>query len=153
MKEVYGDVIKMAKEGQFDLIVHGANCFNVMGAGVARQIAKEFPGAYEADRLTTAEDRTKLGSISTYFDEGHKVYIVNAYTQYEMGGERAVSYDAIDDCFKEIANRYFGLKVGYPAIGAGLGGGQWNIIREIIDYRLKDMDHALVIYQPQSENV
>ena len=35
MNIVKGDLIKSAKEGQFDVIIHGCNCFNTMGAGIA----------------------------------------------------------------------------------------------------------------------
>ena len=34
----------------------------------------------------------------------------------------------------------------YPLIGAGLTGGDWNIISKIIDEELIDVDHTLVLY-------
>jgi O-acetyl-ADP-ribose deacetylase (regulator of RNase III) len=49
MKKVKGDLIKLAKEGAFDLIIHGCNCFGTMGAGIARTIKSQFPVAYTAD--------------------------------------------------------------------------------------------------------
>lgn len=33
MKYIIGDLLKLADDGQFDVIVHGCNCFNTMGAG------------------------------------------------------------------------------------------------------------------------
>ena len=41
-QEVNGNLIKMALEGQFDVIVHGCNCHSTMGAGLAPQMAKVF---------------------------------------------------------------------------------------------------------------
>jgi len=38
MKIVNGDLIKMALAGEFDVIVHGSNCFCNFGAGIAKQI-------------------------------------------------------------------------------------------------------------------
>lgn len=49
MKTVHGNLIKMALEGKFDVIIHGCNCFNTFGAGIALQIKRIFPDAYEAD--------------------------------------------------------------------------------------------------------
>jgi O-acetyl-ADP-ribose deacetylase (regulator of RNase III) len=46
MKVTEGDLIKKAKEGEFDLIVHGCNCFCTMGGGIAKGIKREFPEAY-----------------------------------------------------------------------------------------------------------
>jgi len=39
---IKGNLITLAKKGEFDVIVHGCNCLNVMGAGIAKQIKKTF---------------------------------------------------------------------------------------------------------------
>ena len=41
-QEIEGDLIKLAKEGAFDVITHGCNCFCTMGAGIAPQMAETF---------------------------------------------------------------------------------------------------------------
>jgi len=33
MKTIQGNLIHLAQDGEFDLIVHGCNCFCTMGAG------------------------------------------------------------------------------------------------------------------------
>ena len=53
MKEVTGDLVKLAKNGEFDVIVHGCNCECIMGGGIAKQIRQAFPTAYDADRGTS----------------------------------------------------------------------------------------------------
>ena len=61
MKQRNGDLIRMFSGGEFDLIVHGCNCFHTMGAGIAGTIAKQFPYAAKVDRECTAYgDITKL---------------------------------------------------------------------------------------------
>lgn len=40
--EIKGDLIELAKQGKFDVIAHGANCFCTMGSGIAPQMAKAF---------------------------------------------------------------------------------------------------------------
>jgi O-acetyl-ADP-ribose deacetylase (regulator of RNase III) len=52
MKVVTGDLLKLALEGHFDVIVHGCNCQCAMGAGIALSIKNQFPEAYEADLRT-----------------------------------------------------------------------------------------------------
>ena len=39
------------------------------------------------------------------------------------------------------------MKIGYPAIGAGLAGGNWEIISGIIDEELKGENHTFVEYE------
>ena len=41
-QEVEGDLIKLALKGNFDVIVHGCNCFCTMKAGIAPLMAKTF---------------------------------------------------------------------------------------------------------------
>lgn len=95
-------------------------------------------------------DRHKLGTISlAEVVRGSKgITIVNAYTQYRYGGGVVnVDYDAIDSCFKRIRTLFSGsnLSIGYPLIGCGLAGGDWSIVRPIIDKNLEGMMHYLVI--------
>ena len=67
MKRIEGDLIQKAKDGEFDLIVHGCNCFCTMGAGIAKQIKKNFPQAFEEDLKTEKGDHGKLGTITFRF--------------------------------------------------------------------------------------
>lgn len=146
MKKVKGDLIRLAKQGKFDVIVHGCNCFNQMGAGIAAQISKEFPLAYEIDKKTQRGDRGKLGKYSSAkLDSG--LTVVNAYTQYDYGSKgQHVDYEAMREVFKRIKQDFSGQRIGYPKIGAGLAGGDWEKIERIINEELEGEDHTLVIF-------
>lgn len=152
MQVLEGDLIQLALAGRFDVIVHGANCFCTMGAGIARQIRTTFPEAYRADCETGRGDRDKLGTYSWAAIErrGRRFVVVNAYTQYGFGGPQAnVDYDAVARVMKELRSRFDGKRIGYPMIGAGLGGGDWERIAGIIDGALSGQDHTLVRLPPR----
>jgi O-acetyl-ADP-ribose deacetylase (regulator of RNase III) len=148
MKIIKGDLLNLALEGKFDVIVHGCNCFHNFGAGIALQILKRFPIVFEQDKKTVYGDRNKLGSISfCTVPLGRGFVAVNAYTQYACGvGKRQVDYIALRNCFKCIKKEFTGYRIGYPLIGAGLAGGDWDIISEIINNELGNEDHTLVEY-------
>jgi O-acetyl-ADP-ribose deacetylase (regulator of RNase III) len=151
MKIVEGDLITLALAGQFDVIVHGCNCFCTMGAGVALAIQEEFPEAYAADLVTNKSDRKKLGdfSFATVKRNEHDITIVNGYTQFHFHGESVlVDYDAVQRLFKKVKQQFSGKRIGYPKIGAGLAGGDWERISQIIEQELADEDHCLVVYSP-----
>lgn len=151
MKTTKGDLIKLAKAGEFDLIVHGCNCYCAMGAGIAKGIKAEFPEAYEVDQQTKSGDRSKLGdcTFAEVETDGRKLIVVNAYTQFDFrGGGALVDYDAVRSCMKWIAKNYPDHRIGLPKIGAGLAGGDWEKISRIIDEELGDADVTLVEYQP-----
>lgn len=161
MKSIEGNIIKLAKQGRYDVIVQGCNCFCTMGAGLAMKLKNEWPQVEKVDKETRWGAHEKLGHISiareivypsddTY---DHKVlYIVNGYTQYEYGtNTRKVNYEAVANVFEKIRYRWDKskdlIKIAYPMIGCGLAGGHWPIIREIIDHTLEGFDHELVIYK------
>ncbi|MBB6613161.1 macro domain-containing protein [Pontibacter sp. Tf4] len=152
MKTVKGDLVKKALRNEFDLIIHGCNCFCTMGAGIAKTIKQEFPEAYKADLATSKGDKSKLGSISSadITVNGKNLKVVNAYTQYEWRGKGVkADYEAIRSAFKAIKENFSGLRMAYPAIGAGLAGGNWEIISQIINEELAGEDHTMVIFDKE----
>ena len=138
MKYVKGDIVELAKTGQYNIIMHGCNCFCNMGSGVAVAIRKQWPGAYAADLKTEKGSPLKLGAYSIYFDEEYSVSIVNAYTQYTYGrtGQRYVDYAAIKQVCQTFSKSRCHILI--PKIGAGLGGGDWAVIEKIFDHYLGD---------------
>jgi O-acetyl-ADP-ribose deacetylase (regulator of RNase III) len=65
-QEIQGDLIRLAKQGTFDVITHGCNCFCTMGAGIAPQMANEFG---------CDEFKMELESYKDYDEEGEE-YVV-----------------------------------------------------------------------------
>ena len=151
MKTIQGDLLKLAAEGHFDVILHGCNCMCAMGAGIAKQIRATFPAAYEADCETEAAARDKLGTISQAIVQcgEHTLTVVNGYTQYHWKGpDGRADYEAIRGVMQQVKSQFSGQRIGYPKIGAGLAGGDWEIISAIIVEELEGEDHTLVEYVP-----
>lgn len=143
MKYITGDLIEQSEE--FDVIVHGRNCFCTMGAGIALQIKYKFPEAHMVDIQTQYGNKDKLGTIT--YTKNTKPIIVNAYTQYKYTRDDVdADYNAIRTCMKEIKNKFNGKKIGMPLIGAGLAGGDWNKISKIIEEELSGEDVTIVKY-------
>lgn len=153
MQILRGDLVKLAKSKYFNVIVHGANCFVVFGAGIAKQIKDQLPAAYEADCQTVNGDRNKLGSYSAarYND----LTVVNAYTQFDTAPGINADYDAIRSVMAKIKQDFHGSRIGLPMIGAGLAGGDWRIISQIIDEELAGEDVTLVLWDgdPSTEDL
>lgn len=147
MKTVQGNLVKMVKNGEFDIIIHGANIHNTMGSGIAAEIRRELPEMWAADQATIQSDIRKLGHFSIaqlvkYQTETGNPFIdrpfgINLYTQATMGGPGVhIDYEAFERGMYGInmmfANYPIKPKFGIPKIGAGLGGGDWDRIVEII---------------------
>lgn len=140
MKKVTGDLVALALDGEFDVIVHGCNCRRVMGAGVAAELRRVFPEVYALDRLTR-EGSSKLGEITTVVT--HRIHgnttrglaIVNAYTQDRYGtDEKHLDERALSSCLVRVDNLFGGgaLRIGMPLIGCGRAGGDWATLKRVM---------------------
>lgn len=147
MQVIQGDLLRLAMEGRFDVIVHGCNCQCQMGKGIALSIKQQFPEAYAADLATVKGDRAKLGTLSTarVSRPTARFTVVNAYTQFHWRGSGVLAdTGAISAVFARIRSEFAGQRIGYPRIGAGLARGDWTAIAAIIDDALDGQDHTLV---------
>ena len=129
LKHTKGNLIDLAEQGEFNIIIHGCNCHHTMGSGIAREIRERYPQAYAADLETPKSDRAKLGRYSVAPTETFA--IVNAYTQYDFmpRGQDHFEYEAFQQILDEFAERAeenageIVLSFGFPYIGMGLAGG------------------------------
>ncbi|HOO96902.1 MAG TPA: macro domain-containing protein [Caldisericia bacterium] len=147
MKIIDGDLLKLAEQGLFDVVVHGCNCHHAMGGGIARQISAVWPEALEADKTTPFGDPGKLGSISQVEIQrnGNSFTVVNGYTQFHPGAD--LRYDALREVFQNIKREFPGKKIGFPKIGAGIAGGNWERIKGIIEEELEGEECWVVVFR------
>lgn len=129
---IKGDLFKT----DIPVLVHGCNCLGAFGAGVALHMSRNYPKSkVEYSKLCSQfKDHPEklLGTYQKVVD-GDKT-IINAFTQFSFGGSgRKVSYDAITTIFELLNQEYAGKEIALPKIGAFLGGGNWDIIAQIID--------------------
>ena len=141
MNYVTGNIITMGLNKEFDILVHGCNCFNTMGSGLANQIKKHFEGAYTIDQSTSRGDRNKLG---TYTYAVYNPIIVNAYTQYDYGtdGKDRFEYEAFSLILDKLKFQWSNKHFGFPLIGCGLAGGNESKIVTMI----QEFDRKISFY-------
>lgn len=146
VKEIKGDIF----DSKCDMIIHGCNCIGGFGAGIALSIAKKYPLAKTAYFNKFKNTGWHLGEIQVVDCEDRK--IINAATQFNYGspksGEVYADYPAIKKCFK-LAKQYakaHGLSIATPKIGAGLAGGNWEIIKKIIEDEFSDYEISIYYY-------
>lgn len=139
-----GDLLK----SDCTVIMHQANCFKTMGAGIAKSISKLYPAVDQADKdyPDNAEDR--LGKFS--YAIVNKITIANLYGQYHYGRGKQTNYEALENSIDKFliyakTNKNIDItKIGVPKIGAGLAGGNWNLIEGILNRQ--SQKHGIDIY-------
>lgn len=158
MKIVKGDLIEMAKLGEFNYIMHGCNCFNMMGAGIAKTIANEFPEVSRTDALTSRGSIYKLGNYTTTkVFAATEFQIVNLYTQY-TGGPDFKIWALQSALYKFRMSRTIGEYdeppiVGVPWIGCGIGGGNKKEVEKVLKEFSNHVNLVVVEYATEPEEV
>lgn len=152
-----GDLIEAAKSGEINVFAHGANCYCTMGSGIAPLIKEAFPKMYAADLKTEKGDKSKLGTCTMAFLNGGSLAGFNLYSQYGYNrrkqGLRDLDYNALYDSMvemKKLLQSYTDgpmdtYRIGFPKLGAGLAGGDWNVIEAMIKSVFWDCDVTVYI--------
>lgn len=163
-KEDLFEIMKKHVAGGYPMIVmHGCNMQGRMGSGFAKLVHEYVPYVYtqyhEALTPDNYEDMPKLGDIVVAQSKG--ILFINALTQdnYGYDSKRYMNYGALAKACMET-NKYlknnpeilkqFTTSVGcylyMPKIGCGLGGGDWNIVKEILE-QCFDSDISIKVYE------
>lgn len=160
MKIIQSDITKI----ETGVIIQQVNCQNAMGAGVARAICEKWPVVKEnyhkfcdlGSRMSpNFRDLGLLGEIQEItVQKDPEIIVINVFGQLSYGnaaktGKRYTDYGALKTAFTEI-NRNL-IRGGYSQksgaalpfyipkfFGAGLGGGDSEIIHRLIEYYLPD---------------
>jgi O-acetyl-ADP-ribose deacetylase (regulator of RNase III) len=153
---VDGDLIHMAKHGLIDILVHGCNCYQTMGAGFAKKIATAFPAAKQADLDSGEVGFIQLGNWSwskniIKFPLGNTeiLTILNAYTQVTYGndGIDRFEYGAFQCILGKLLHFAKGETIGFNEIGMGLAGGDRKRITAMLeDFATKYVGKVILVH-------
>lgn len=138
LKHNKGNLLDLAEAGEFDVVVHGCNCFCKMGGGIAKEIRERYPEVAAVDTVTSCGDYYKLGNWTTenVIRKNGSVdfHVINAYTQYNMStGEDVFEYAAFELILQKLSHLYGTKRFGFPYIGMGLAGGNKERIMAMLE--------------------
>ncbi|CDQ41864.1 macro domain-containing protein [Virgibacillus salexigens] len=152
---VQGDLL----ESDCTVIAHQCNCFNTMGAGIAKQIKNKYPLAYVMDQQAPYSPMDRLGEVTFAFYDSPPLLIFNLYGQYSYGKGRHTDYNALSNSISKmmrtiqsmpehVRQEFPFVKVGVPyGLGSGLAGGYWNKVKLILDYYSEEFKIDIFAYK------
>jgi O-acetyl-ADP-ribose deacetylase (regulator of RNase III) len=124
-----------------NVLVHVCNRQGTMGAGIARQIAEEYPAAAFVDQEAFKNGSNHLGTFTSVAVSGGTKRIVNLYAQTEFGTEtRQLDYEALYTglerlraILEDAAKQGRIYRVAMPWLGCGLAGGSKRVVAAMIE--------------------
>lgn len=154
---VVGDLL----QSDCEVIAHQANCFSKMYSGIAGQIRKIYPDAVKADEEFPFKPALRLGGCSfcdTVGTNGLHKRVYNLYGQYSMGTDKQhTDYKALESALDTMMihlekSGMSNVKIGVPwRMGCGLGGGDWNVVEEILKRVSERHRRDIYIYQREQD--
>ena len=134
MRQIEKDILTV-EEG---VICHQVNCRKVMGAGLAAAIRKKWPKVYKEYMNT----EPSIGVVHVV-QVDDKLFVANLYAQNFYGrGKQHTDYDALRECLKTLRRSFDLGQIYLPyQIGCGLGGGDWEVVKSIME---KDTPDAII---------
>jgi len=135
-----------------EAIINTVNCVGVMGAGLALQFKNRYPDNYKAYKEACKRNEVVPGKMFVYSLDGDNTpkYIVNFPTKRHWKNPSYLEdiETGLEDLVQVIQQR--GIKsIAVPALGAGLGGLDWNEVREQIEKYLGPLeDVKVVVFNP-----
>ena len=147
---IEGDLFAGVKKALLDpelsvFIPHICNNKGGWGAGFVIPLGKNYPLAREAYREWDEENsycfvpkykklEFALG-VTQALDVEKRVVVFNMVAQKGFGPGRAVRYNALVSCMDsvyEYIKDFIKPQIHAPMFGAGLGGGNWEIIEQLV---------------------
>ncbi len=139
LTETTGDLFTVAYELNVDAIAHGVNCQGAMHAGIADKFRRKWPDMFEQYRILCNNKNLKPGQAFIYKTNGKFIY--NLATQQFVGPNAKLEY--VHDAF--TAMQIHALKnnvssLAIPRIAAGIGGLNWDDVRNTIEHVCIDIN-------------
>ena len=141
---VQGDIFSSSAQ----VITNTVNCVGAMGAGIALEFKKRFPEMYADYKSKCDQNQVRPGT--PYLWESDQVQILNFPTKRHW---QENSYlEDIETGLKYLSENYQSMGIqtlALPPLGCGLGGLQWNDVKNLIERYLGEIsDLEVFVYEP-----
>ena len=142
------DAVKCVKENDNTVLFHVCNDRGVMGAGIAKQVAKEFPTAYDNYVLHYGQfGEHCLGmSVPSFCGKVINLIAQRKYINYDASckhGLRYIDYGAFQSCIDHVDLAPNTTIVIPYNMGAGLAGGNFIVVMELLLWGLEDFNFVI----------
>lgn len=143
-----GDIL----DADAEALVNTVNCVGVMGRGIALQFKKKFPENFKCYKRACDAGELQPGVMLVH-DMGKMFnprYVINFPTKNHWRGKSTI--EDIESGLQVLVNEVTIRKIksiAIPPLGCGLGGLDWNIVKELIADAFEFVeDVRVLVFEP-----
>lgn len=146
-----GDATQPAGTGP-RVVPHICNDVGGWGAGFVVALSRRWKEPEQAYRRLIGRPGLYLGAVQTVEVEP-KLWVANMVAQHGIGrrpdGSPPIRYGALRNCLAKVAlfAQQHNASIHAPKFGAGLAGGDWDIIEQIIREELVALGLNVTVYE------
>ncbi len=135
-----------------NVLVNAVNTVGVMGGGIAAEFKRKYPDYFAAYKVQCDLGYLSFGGQIIEYAVSDGFYILSLASKKHWRNPSKYSYvcrgiqkarlfmdDYVDEC-KSIA---------IPALGCGLGGLDWNVVRPLIEEAFEGYEGTVYLYSPK----
>lgn len=144
-------------EADAEALVNPVNCVGVMGRGLALQFKHAWPANFVAYRQACEAGRVRPGQVFVFSTNQPRIgrFILNFPTKRHWRDRSRIEdiESGLVSLVHEVESRQI-RSIALPALGAGLGGLPWPVVRAAIETALANLDGVAVqVFQPGQDRM
>ena len=147
MKFTKGNILESTAEA----LVNTVNTVGVMGKGVALQFKERFPDNFAQYVSACKRGEVTIGKM--FVTNANSIinpkWIFNFPTKKHWMHKSSYEYikSGIEDLVIQVKEKNI-KSIAIPPLGAGQGGLDWQIVKDILSERLSHLNMEIIIYEP-----
>lgn len=140
-------------EAKVEALVNTVNCVGIMGKGIALQFKQAFPENFKAYAQACKSDDVRLGQMFVHQIDSmfNPKFIINFPTKNHWKSKSNLKdiESGLNDLIRVIG-KYQIKSIAIPPLGAGLGGLNWQDVKQRITSAFEKMPNvAVYLYEPK----
>ena len=124
----------------------GCNCAGAMGAGIAIEFKRRWPGMFEEYALRCTDKRFGMGDVFVWSEGEHTIYNLGTQAHWRKKAQIPALAKSLEKMLALAAHAGID-RVGLPRIGAGLGGLDWNRVKKVITEAGQKSSVTMVVFE------
>lgn len=146
---IKGNILKADVEA----LVNTVNCVGTMGKGIALQFKKAWPENNTAYEKSCRQGKLQPGKLLVFSTDMmmNPRYIINFPTKKHWRGKSRYEFieQGLETLIEEVRSHHI-HSIAIPPLGCGLGGLEWNRIRNMIERHFSSLSEVKVlVFEPK----